>query len=310
MYVHADGRRPGAKSPADPTGSMTRTCHGQGTICCRRDALGVLAGPAPRLRPSLCGRRPVEGIGGPFVDGAYATVKGLVRTYVLHQQLVRHLPPPPVSVLDVGGGAGHQSLPLARLGLRRHDPGSVGGDVGQGRGTDGSGARRRPIARSAGPGDRRVSRRGHWRTAVPGRALPRRTDVSARTGSPARRPVPMCRTRRSGLRDGAQLRDDGGAAGARASMGRRTGRVRRHQRGRRTRHPDPRRHCRAPLGPVAPQGVQPQAWYGVWLFSDWMDLPVEDTDVEALAQVELEASLRDPYRQLSRVFHLVAAASG
>ena len=57
------------------------------------------------------------------------------------------------------------------------------------------------------------------------------------------------------------------------------------------------------------EGVEPQAWYGVWLFSDWMDLPVEDTDVEAVARVELEASLRDPYRQLSRVFHLVAAAA-
>ena len=52
----------------------------------------------------------------PFVEGAYATVKGRVRTYVLHQHLLRHLPATPATVLDVGGGAGHQSLPLARLG--------------------------------------------------------------------------------------------------------------------------------------------------------------------------------------------------
>src|SRR3954470_17504289 len=52
----------------------------------------------------------------PFVEGAYATVKGQVRTYVLHQQLLRHLPAPPATILDVGGGAAHQSLPLARLG--------------------------------------------------------------------------------------------------------------------------------------------------------------------------------------------------
>jgi hypothetical protein len=38
-----------------------------------------------------------------------------------------------------------------------------------------------------------------------------------------------------------------------------------------------------------------------------MDLPVADTDAEAVAEVELKASLRDPYRQLSRVFHLVGA---
>jgi hypothetical protein len=39
-------------------------------------------------------------------DEAYASVKGLVRTYGLHQQLLEHLPPPPAPVLDAGGGAG------------------------------------------------------------------------------------------------------------------------------------------------------------------------------------------------------------
>ncbi|MDX6317386.1 MAG: hypothetical protein QOD35_786, partial [Nocardioidaceae bacterium] len=53
-----------------------------------------------------------------FVDGAYATVKGQVRTFVLHRQLLAHLPEPPATVLDVGGGAAHQSLPLARLGYQ------------------------------------------------------------------------------------------------------------------------------------------------------------------------------------------------
>jgi S-adenosylmethionine-dependent methyltransferase len=36
-----------------------------------------------------------------------------------------------------------------------------------------------------------------------------------------------------------------------------------------------------------------------------MDLPLDATDIAAVAAVELQASLRDPYRQLSRVFHLV-----
>ena len=51
--------------------------------------------------------------------------------------------------------------------------------------------------------------------------------------------------------------------------------------------------------------VTPEAWYGVWLFSDWSDLPLECTDLRAVGAVELEASTRDPYRRLSRVFHLV-----
>jgi S-adenosylmethionine-dependent methyltransferase len=56
------------------------------------------------------------GLADRFADGAYASAKGRVRTYVLHQQLLEHLPEPPARVLDVGGGAGHQSFPLAQAG--------------------------------------------------------------------------------------------------------------------------------------------------------------------------------------------------
>src|ERR1039458_1836249 len=56
------------------------------------------------------------GLADKFVDEAYASVKGYVRTHVLHQQLLEHLPAPPAPVLDVGGGAGHQSFPLAQAG--------------------------------------------------------------------------------------------------------------------------------------------------------------------------------------------------
>ena len=51
-----------------------------------------------------------------FVDGHYGSLRGRVRTYVLDRQLRWHLPPPPARLVDVGGGAGHQSLPLARDG--------------------------------------------------------------------------------------------------------------------------------------------------------------------------------------------------
>jgi hypothetical protein len=58
-------------------------------------------------------------------------------------------------------------------------------------------------------------------------------------------------------------------------------------------------------------GVEPLRWYGVWLFVDWFEFsgvaldPTNSEQVAATAAVELEASRRDPYRQLSRVFHLV-----
>ena len=63
------------------------------------------------------------------------------------------------------------------------------------------------------------------------------------------------------------------------------------------------------------RGVRPLRWYGVWLFVDWLDFSGTDLDpddsqqVAAAAAVELEASRRDPYRQLSRVFHLVGRAA-
>jgi hypothetical protein len=59
------------------------------------------------------------------------------------------------------------------------------------------------------------------------------------------------------------------------------------------------------------RGVEPQRWYGVWLFVDWLEFSGRTLDssdskqAAAVAAVELEASRRDPYRQLSRVFHLV-----
>jgi hypothetical protein len=62
-------------------------------------------------------------------------------------------------------------------------------------------------------------------------------------------------------------------------------------------------------------GVEPVAHYGVWLFVDWLEFsgvtldPTDATQVAAIAAVELEAARRDPYRQMSRVFHLVGRKS-
>jgi S-adenosylmethionine-dependent methyltransferase len=57
---------------------------------------------------------------------------------------------------------------------------------------------------------------------------------------------------------------------------------------------------------LAARGVEPVAWYGVRLFADgWIpDRPVTDDD-DVVLRVELEASRRDPYRRMSRLFHLI-----
>ena len=51
-----------------------------------------------------------------FVVGHYGSLRGRVRTAVIDAHLRGHLAPPPLAVVDVGGGAGNQSLPLARAG--------------------------------------------------------------------------------------------------------------------------------------------------------------------------------------------------
>lgn len=59
------------------------------------------------------------------------------------------------------------------------------------------------------------------------------------------------------------------------------------------------------------RGVEPVSWYGVWLFVDGLEFsgveldPTNSEQVAKTAAVELEASRRGPYRQLSRVFHLI-----
>jgi len=63
-------------------------------------------------------------------------------------------------------------------------------------------------------------------------------------------------------------------------------------------------------------GVEPVSWYGVWLFVDWLEFsgveldPDDEAQVQATAAVELEASRRDPYRGISRVFHLIGRKTG
>jgi SAM-dependent methyltransferase len=54
------------------------------------------------------------------------------------------------------------------------------------------------------------------------------------------------------------------------------------------------------------RGVEPIDWHGVRLFTDGWVSERPATDAEDLVlQVELEASRRDPYRRLSRLFHLL-----
>ena len=57
-------------------------------------------------------------------------------------------------------------------------------------------------------------------------------------------------------------------------------------------------------------GAEPVCWYGVRTFTDaWPPGRVAD-DPEAVIALEADASRADPYRQVSRLFHLVARKLG
>ncbi len=251
------------------------------------------------------------GLADKFADDAYASVKGYVRTYVLHQQLLEHLPEPPVPVLDVGGGAGHQSFPLARAGyeVTLLDPSSA--MLGKAR----QRLQRLPVEAQGrvtllqAEGERAVE-------AVHGRrfAAVLCHGVLGYLEQPEPLVNQLCRCAAAGavvsimtgnaktiaVRPALERRWDDALAAfdARTEIG--------------VLGVPGRADTVEDLSELMQaQGVEPLRWYGVWLFVDWLEFsgaeldPGDAEQVAATAAVELEASRRDPYRQLSRVFHLV-----
>ena len=250
------------------------------------------------------------GLADLFADEAYATVKGRVRTYVMHQQLLEHLPPTPATVLDVGGGAGHQSFPLAQAGydvtLLDSSPAMLGKAEQRLQRLPAETRRRVTLlpaegenAAEAVDGQRFAAVLCHGvlgyleqpeplinqlcRCAAPGGV------VSIMTGNAKAGAVRPALERR--WDDALAAFDSRTEIGVLGVPGR----------------ADTVEEISELL---QSQEVEPLRWYGVWLFVDWLEfggaeLDPSDSQVAATAAVELEASRRDPYRQLSRVFHLV-----
>lgn len=251
------------------------------------------------------------GLANRFADEAYASVKGYVRTYVMHHHLLEHLPPPPAHVLDVGGGAGHQSFPLAQAGyevtLLDSSPAML------------DKARER-LARLPEEVQRRVTLvqadGENAAEAVQGRRFAGVLchGVLGYLDEPDAMVEQLCRC----AADGGIVSIMTGNAKASAV---------RPALERRWEDALASFDARTEIGVLGVQGradtveeiselmsrhdVEPQRWYGVWLFVDWLEFggaqldPGDTKQVAATAAVELEASRRDPYRQLSRVFHVV-----
>jgi len=246
-----------------------------------------------------------------FADDAYATVKGYVRTFVMHQHLLENLPGPPARLLDVGGGAGHQSFPLAEAGydVTLLDSSAVMLEK----------ARQRLEALTPQAQQRvtLVQAQGQYaQEAVNGELFDAVLchGVLGYVEDPESFVEQLCRCARSdgvvsimtgnarttAIQPALERRWNDALAAFHCAIG--TGVL--GVRGRAD-------TVDAVGDMMRSHGVEPQRWYGVWLFVDWLEFsgtqldPDNLDEVGAIAAVELEASRRDPYRQLSRVFHLV-----
>ena len=246
-----------------------------------------------------------------FADQAYASVKGMVRTYVLHQHLLEHLPRAPARVLDVGGGAGHQSFPLARLGydvtLLDSSPAMLAKARDRLQQLPADAQRRVRLIKASGE---------EAHDAVGGRRFDAVLchGVLGYQDSPEPIVEQLCRC----AADGGVVSIMTGNAGASAV---------RPALERRWTDALASFDARTEIGVLGvpgradtvdelsallrERGVDPVGWYGVWLFVDWLEFsgvqldPSDTEQVGRIVEVELEASRRDPYRGVSRVFHLL-----
>lgn len=237
-----------------------------------------------------------------FTQVQYATVRGRVRTHVIDAHLRAHLPPPPAALVDIGGGGGNQSIPLARSGYQVTI-------------ADPSAAMLAQAAASLADEPREVAGRVRLVQADAGNAhcelggerfagvlchgvIMYVDDPGPFTAALAELAEPggvvslVARNARClAMRPAAEGRwADALAAFDTIRQVNGLGLVTRA---------DTVEELSAFLGQA---GVDPVAWYGVRLFTDGL---TTDDGPEALFQAELEASRRDPYRQLSRLFHLV-----
>jgi S-adenosylmethionine-dependent methyltransferase len=58
---------------------------------------------------------PFSGLAEPYL-ATEGTLRGVIRHTLVARQLGEHLPRLPARIVDIGGGAGHQAIPLARKG--------------------------------------------------------------------------------------------------------------------------------------------------------------------------------------------------
>jgi len=246
-------------------------------------------------------------LAGRFARDHYATIRGRVRTHVIDAHLRAHLPPAPAALVDVGGGAGNQSIPLARRGylvtIIDPSPAMLAEAESRLAAEPAEVARRVRLvqasasqAHAALDGQRFAGVLCHGVIMYVDDPAPFTTGlatlaeaggivslVAKNAACLAVRPALAGRWEEALGSFDAERQVNGLGLDTRADT------------------------VDGLTALLAGAGVDRLAWYGVRLFTDgWISRGRPGGEgLGAIFAVELEASRRDPYRQLSRLFHLV-----
>ena len=242
----------------------------------------------------------------PFVDDHYGSLRGRVRTYVINKHLRAHMRPPPQRVVDVGGGAGNQSVPLARDGydVTIVDPSQAMLQRAAERVADESPdvAARVRLVNSTGENAPEALEGMTFDVVLCHGVLMYLDDPHPLVESLCELTAPggmVSIVAKNAEVMALRHAHEGDWAGVIASFDndRQINGLGVDTRGDR---------IEDLTALLARHGVERSDWYGVRLFTDgWTpERPASDRE-DLVLQAELMASQRDPYRQLSRLFHLL-----
>jgi len=259
----------------------------------------------------VAGGDPWDEAGRRYLAGHEGTARGRVRAHLLHRQLTAHLPPGPCRVVDVGGGAGPQAVLLARDGhevtLVDSSPAMLARAAARLATEPAAVAARVRLVEATGqaaPGELGGERFGavlcHGVLPYLDEPGPLLNALGELAGPGGWVSVLAKNAAAMAMRPG--LAGDWAGALARFGTEREVNALGLPTRGDRVEDL---------AAALARRGVAPRAWYGVRLFTEaWPpDHPIPRAG-DPVLEVEWEASRRDPYRRLSRLFHLLGQRPG
>ncbi len=237
------------------------------------------------------------------------TLRGIIRHALVARQLGEHLPRPPARVVDIGGGAGHQAIPLARKGyeVTLLDPSrTMLREARRALAVEDEGVRRR-VRLVEGEGERvhEILDGESFDAVLCHGVLPYLED-----------PGPLIRALAAVAHPGAVvsvLAKNAAALAARPALegrykdalaaldaDRDLGRLGAVTRG----------DTVTALSELFERvGVEVVRWYGVRVFTDHLGDRPPDAALPDILRLEWEAGRRDPYRRVARLIHLIGHRS-